>query len=67
MDNRSSYFFLPVSLYLGKTYEALGNLAEARREYELFARDWQDCDPELRPLLEEARQALGRLQGVKKL
>jgi hypothetical protein len=27
----------------------------------------QDCDPELRPLLEEARQALARLEGVKKL
>jgi tetratricopeptide (TPR) repeat protein len=67
LDHRSSYFMFPTSLYLGKTYEALGNMEESRRQYERFARDWQDCDPELRPFLEDARQALGRLQGVKKL
>jgi hypothetical protein len=27
----------------------------------------QDCDPELRPLLEEGRQALQRLTAVQKL
>ena len=67
LDHRSSYFMFPVSLYLGKTYEALGNMEEARRQYELFARDWQDCDPELRPLLDDARQSLARLKAVEKL
>jgi tetratricopeptide (TPR) repeat protein len=67
LDDRATYFFLPTSLYLGKTYEELGNLAEARRQYERFARDWQDCDPELRPLLDEAKLSLARLEGVKKL
>jgi hypothetical protein len=57
----------PTSLYLGKTYEALGNVEEARRHYELFARDWQDCDPELRPLVDDARQSLARLKAVEKL
>jgi tetratricopeptide (TPR) repeat protein/TolB-like protein len=67
LDDRASYFFLPTALYLGKTYEELGNLAEARRQYELFVRDWQDCDPELRPLLDDARQSIARLKEVKKL
>ncbi len=60
-------FFTPAFLYLGKAHEALGNLDQARLDYERFVRYWQDCDPELRPLLEQARQALARLEGVKKL
>lgn len=67
VDDRVAYFFLPAPLYLGKIYEALGDMAEARRQYELFARDWEDCDPELRPLLDDATQSLARLKGVKKL
>ena len=60
-------FFTPALLYLGKTHEALGDVDAARLDYERFVRYWQDCDPELRPLLDEAKQALARLEGVKKL
>jgi tetratricopeptide (TPR) repeat protein len=67
LTRRRSYGFLPVSLYLGKAYEALGNLDDARREYEMFAQDWQDCDPELRPLLDDAKQSLARMKEVRKL
>jgi len=57
----------PSDLYLGKVYEALGDFEEARLHYERFVGWWRDCDPELRPLWEEGRQALNRLRGVQKL
>jgi tetratricopeptide (TPR) repeat protein len=59
--------FTPAFLYLGKAHEALGRPDEARLDYERFLRYWEDCDPELRPLLDEARSALARLKGVTKL
>ena len=47
--------------YLGKVSEELGDLEDARWAFEDFVIAWQDADPELQPMVEEARQALARL------
>jgi tetratricopeptide (TPR) repeat protein len=63
--------YLPSSvlawLELGRVYEQLDDLDEARRHYARVVRDLEDADPALRPLAEEARGALRRLQGLKRL
>jgi tetratricopeptide (TPR) repeat protein len=51
----------PVEVYLGKAYEALGDVDRARLHYARFVSWWQDCDPELEPMRAEGRQALDRL------
>jgi tetratricopeptide (TPR) repeat protein len=48
-------------LYLGAAYEALGRDAEARDAYRYFLTWWSDADPELQPLVDEARQSLTRI------
>lgn len=60
-------FLTPALLYLGKTYEELGDLPAAKLRYEQFVRWWRDCDPELRPLWEEGRRAVARLRVIEKL
>ena len=42
-------------------YERLGEIKCARERYGRFATAWRDCDPELRPLLDDARAGLERL------
>ncbi|MGQ0704409.1 MAG: hypothetical protein ACT4PM_14945 [Gemmatimonadales bacterium] len=39
----------------------LGKRAAAARDYRRFAELWTDCDPELRPFAEAARQRAGTL------
>ena len=46
---------------LGKVYEALGEYDKARESYEYFVHYWADADPELQPMVEEAREAIARL------
>ncbi|MCH7573872.1 MAG: tetratricopeptide repeat protein [Candidatus Marinimicrobia bacterium] len=54
--------FSPIAhLRSGEIYERLGDLTAAREHYARFVELWQDCDPELRPLLEDARQRLAEL------
>ena len=48
-------------LYLGQAYEELGDAEQARNAYAAFLDMWRDADPELQPLVEEARAALERL------
>lgn len=48
-------------LYLGKAFEELGDDEQARASYAAFLDMWRDADPELQPLVEEARAALVRL------
>jgi tetratricopeptide (TPR) repeat protein len=44
-----------------KIYEELGEFEKARESYEYALLAWRDADPELRPRIEAARQALARL------
>lgn len=49
----------PLSHYeLAKIYDALGQREKARAEYEVFLAAWKDADPELQPIVLEARKAL---------
>lgn len=66
-----SYFFHASGLYLsmeplvrhqlGRVYEQLGEYDRALESYEYFAYNWRHADPELQPMVEEARQAILRL------
>lgn len=51
---------------LGKVYEALGEYEKARKAYEYFVEYWRDADPEVQPMVEEARQAIVRLKGLQR-
>ena len=51
-------------LYLGRIYERMDRPAEALEAYEFFATAWRHADPELQPLIDEARQAITRLSGA---
>jgi class 3 adenylate cyclase/tetratricopeptide (TPR) repeat protein len=51
---------------LGRVYEALGEDDKAYESYEEFIENWQDADPELQPMVEEARQAIIRLEGLRR-
>jgi tetratricopeptide (TPR) repeat protein len=50
------------SFYLGKAYAAMNEHEKARDAYEFFAESWREADPELQPMVQEARQASLRLQ-----
>lgn len=54
-------YLAPVHLRQGEIYERLGDRANAAEYYERFLHLWQHCDPELRPLVNEARARLSRL------
>jgi DNA-binding SARP family transcriptional activator/tetratricopeptide (TPR) repeat protein len=57
-----SYALLAPSFLLqGKAYEEVGNARAARFAYDRFLRWWQNSDPELDPVKEQARAALQRL------
>jgi putative alpha-1,2-mannosidase len=49
--------------YLGRIAEELGQPESAKEHYARTVRWWKDCDPELRPFREQAREALSRLTG----
>jgi len=51
---------------LGKIYEQLEEHDKALESYEYFVEYWNDADPELQPIVEEARQAIIRLQGLRR-
>jgi TolA-binding protein len=50
--------------YLGQVNEELGEIDRARRSYQFFIEGWQDADPELQPMVQEARAAIQRLSSV---
>ncbi len=54
----------PPYLELGRVHEELGNTQQARQAFETFVIAFEDADPELQPLVEEARQALARLMDA---
>jgi len=49
---------------VGKIQEELGEYDQARESYEYFVEAWKHADPELQPMVEEARQAMIRLRGL---
>jgi serine/threonine-protein kinase len=49
--------------HLGQIYEALGQRERAVTHYQRFLTWWDYADPNLRPIWEDARQALIRLAG----
>jgi tetratricopeptide (TPR) repeat protein len=51
---------------LGKIYEQLEEYEKAVESYEYFVEYWRDADPELQPMVEEARQAIIRLEGLQR-
>jgi tetratricopeptide (TPR) repeat protein len=51
---------------LGRVYEALGDDDKARESYEEFIENWHNADPELQPIVEEARQAIARLKDLQR-
>ena len=58
-----AFYTTPAELYLGRIAEAGGRREEAVTHYTRFVRMWRYADEPLRPLWEEARQALSRLAG----
>jgi tetratricopeptide (TPR) repeat protein len=51
----------PANLRMAQIYERQGEPKKAAAHYGRFAELWKDCDPEFRPLVEEARQRQRRL------
>jgi tetratricopeptide (TPR) repeat protein len=52
------------NFHLGKAYEELGRPGAAHAAYEFFTLAWRDADPELQPMVREARNALRRLERI---
>lgn len=63
-DNHVWLYIAPAQLRIGGIHERLGNITEATEHYRRFLELWRDCDPELRPRLEEAAQRLDHLTAV---
>jgi tetratricopeptide (TPR) repeat protein len=56
-------FLAPAHLRRGRIHEALGDRAAAIEQYRLFAGLWRDCDPDLRPLVDEAAERIEALEA----
>ena len=54
-------FLAPSHFHRGEIYEARGDLALAVAHYERVLELWRDADPELRPLVAEARARIAHL------
>jgi tetratricopeptide (TPR) repeat protein len=54
-------YFAPSHLRRGEICERLGQRDQAIEHYTRFVELWQDCDPELRPTVEEAQIKLDHL------
>ncbi len=62
---RAYYLRDPLAAYrLASIYEEMGRFNEARDLYEQFALAWKDADPELQPMVAEARAAVQRLSSA---
>jgi tetratricopeptide (TPR) repeat protein len=51
----------PAHLRLAQIYERRGERQKAIEHYSRFIELWKDCDPELQPMVQQARSALVRL------
>ena len=52
----------PAELRMAQIYEHKGNRRRAIEHYTRFIELWRECDPELQPLVQHARDALTRLR-----
>jgi DNA-binding SARP family transcriptional activator len=55
-------YLAPALLRQAEIAERLGRRADALAHYDRFLTVWQDCDPELNPMLDRAREAVVRLR-----
>jgi hypothetical protein len=56
-------FRTPSHLHRAEIYDQSGDRARAIEHYRAFLALWEDADPELQPLVRDARTALQRLGG----
>jgi tetratricopeptide (TPR) repeat protein len=54
----------PAHLRMAEIYERRRELQKAAAHYARFAELWKDCDPEFRPLVEEARRRMAKGNGA---
>ncbi len=54
-------YLAPIHLRQAEIYERLGEPRQAAEHYQLMLRLWEHCDPELRPLVTDAKARLARL------
>jgi len=52
-----------VRLLRGAVLEKLGRGEDAKHQYQLALEQWEDADPDLQTLVEEAQKGLARLEG----
>jgi serine/threonine-protein kinase len=52
-----------VRLRLARVYERMGEKEKARDAYLYFVESWVDADPELQPMVEEAKRAIVKLRA----
>jgi tetratricopeptide (TPR) repeat protein len=55
----------PAYLRMGEIHERRGDTAQAVEYYSRFVARWKDCDPELRPLVDDVRRRLARLRNTR--
>jgi DNA-binding SARP family transcriptional activator/TolB-like protein len=55
-------YLAPSRLRMAELYERLGEGELALREYQRVLHLWRDCDPELRPTVEDVRRRIRRLR-----
>jgi tetratricopeptide (TPR) repeat protein len=48
----------PAHLRMAQIYERQGKREKAKEHYGRFIELWKDCDPELRPLVDQARRRM---------
>ncbi|NIP89871.1 MAG: hypothetical protein GWN84_03390, partial [Gammaproteobacteria bacterium] len=56
-------YLAPSHLERARIYERRGEREQAARHYPRFVELWSECDPELRPMAQQAQRALVRLSG----
>jgi len=61
VSGEEMFYVAPSLLRKAEIYEQLGDTEQAALHYRRFITRWRDCDPELRPVVEGAEQALVRL------
>ncbi|MCH7876158.1 MAG: protein kinase [Gemmatimonadetes bacterium] len=56
-------YLAPSHLRRAEIYERLGQPEKAAEHYARFVELWADCDPELRPVVDDAKERIARLAG----